>query len=223
MRPAKSVGRIVGILLFAHFVGLTVGFILLIPVTSPEFLQNTAAVSSQIRAAVFLLFATSVLTIGISIYAFSFFREHSHRMALWVVAFSIIWFAMQAVDNQHILSMMSLSQQYVEGGGSNAEVFRMLAMAARSERKWAHYTELLVIDLWFFLFYVTMFRFALVPRALSGFALAMVLVHTVGIALPVLLGYTQLLVLAYSMALSYVVMGTWLVVKGFAARESPGY
>jgi hypothetical protein len=209
----------VGILLFAHLVGITVGFILLIPITSPEFLQNTAAISSQIRAAVFLLFATSALTIGISIYVFSVFREHSYRMALWLIAFSIIWFSMQAVDNQHILSMMSLSQQYVEGGGSNAEVFRILATAVRAERKWSHYTELLVIDVWFFLFYLIMFRFTLVPRALSGFALAMVLVHTVAIALPVLMGYTQVLMLAYSMALSYLVMGTWLVVKGFADRN----
>lgn len=132
MRPAKSVGRILGVLLFAHLVGLTAGFILLLPITLPEFLENTAAVSSQIRTGVFLLLATSALTVGISIFAFSVFREHSYRMALWLVA----------------------------------------------------------------------------------------------VPLPVLLGYRQVLVLAYSMALSYIAMGTWLVIKGFwpttgKLREEP--
>jgi Domain of unknown function (DUF4386) len=219
MRSAKSTGRIIGMLLFVQLVGLSLPFILLLPATTSAFLENAAGISFQIRVAVLLLFASSALTIGITIAAFPVFREYSYRMALWFVALSIIWFSMQAVDNMHILSMLSLSQQYAEGGASNAELFGALATAVRSSRVWAHYTELLVIDIWFFMFYSILFRFSLVPRVLAGFGLVMVIVHTIAITLPMFLDYSRVLVLAYSLALSHLAMGTWLVVKGFNERH----
>jgi hypothetical protein len=219
MRDAKSIGRIIGTLLFVQLVGLSLPFILLLPITTSAFLENAAGIAFQIRVAVLLLFANSALTIGITIAAFPVFREYSYRMALWFLALSIIWFAVQAVDNIHILSMLSLSQQYAEGGASNAELFGTLATAVRSTRVWAHYAELLVIDTWFFVLYSLLFRFSLVPRALAGFGLIMVIVHTTAIPLPMFLGYSRVLVLAYSLALSHLALGTWLVLKGFEERH----
>jgi hypothetical protein len=221
MRSAKSTGRIIGLLLFVQLVGLTLAFILLMPITTSAFLENAAGIAFQIRVAVFLLFANGALTVGIAIAAFPVLREYSYRMALWLLAFSIIWFSMQAVDNIHILSMLSLSQQYAQGGASKAELFGALATALRSTRRWAHYTELLVIDSWFFVFYGLLFRLSLVPRALAGFGVIMVIIHATGITLPVFLGYSIVPLMAYSLALSYLAMGTWLVVKGFEERQRP--
>ena len=215
MRSAKSAGRSIGILLFVQLVVLAVGFILLIPITTPDFFEHAAEASTQIRTALVFLFASGAVTIGIAIVGFPIFREQSHGMALWFLAFSIIWFVMQAVDNIHILAMLSLSQQYAQGVTSNAELFGALATAARSTRVWAHYTQLLVIDTWFLLFYGILFRFSLVPRALAGFGLIMVVVHATAIPLPMFVGYGRVMVLAYSLTLSYLAVGSWLAVKGF--------
>jgi hypothetical protein len=144
-------------------------------------------------------------------------------MALWFLALSVIWFSMQAVDNAHILSMLSLSQHYAQGGASNAELFGALAELAGSSRVWAHYTELLVIEIWFFVFYGLLFRFSLVPRPLAGFGFIMVMVHAAGITLPMFLGYGRMLVLAYSLALSHLAVGSWLVVKGFDLPDRPRF
>jgi len=218
MRSAKSVSRLIGVLLFVQLVGLSLPFILLMPAITPGFIENAAGMASQIKVAVFLLFANGALTIGIAIAAFAVFREHSYGMALWFLAFSIIWFSLQAVDNAHILSMLSLSRQYADGGGANAELFQTLGKAARSTRIWVHYTELLVIDTWFFLFYSMLFRFKLVPRALAGFGLIAVILHTAGITLPVFLGYSSVMPMGFSLALSHLAVGTWLLVKGFKER-----
>jgi len=219
MKSAKSIGRVIGVMLFVQLIVLTLGFILVMPITTPGFLENAAGIAFQIRVAVFLLFANGALTIGIAIAAFPVFREYSYRMALWCVVLSVIWFSMQAVDNVHILSMLSLSQQYAEGGASNAELFGVLGAAVRSTRRWAHYTELLIIDTWFFVFYSLLFRFALVPRLLAGLGLILIIVHTIGITLPVFAGYSIVPLMAYSMALSYLALGTWLVVKGFGEGD----
>ena len=222
MRPAKSAGRITGILFLTQFLGLMVGFILLVPITTPAYFENAATVSLQLRVSVLLLFATGLLTIGLSIFTFPYFREHSNKLAIWLVALSILWFAMQAVDNQNILTLMSLSQQHAGGPAPNADVMSVVASSVRAMRRWSHYTALLVMDVWYFSFYKSLLRSALVPRGLAVFGLATAIIHAVTIPLPVLLGYPQLLVMAYLLLLSYLVMGTWLIVKGFRADESIG-
>ena len=215
MPPAKRVGRIIGMLLFVQLVGLTVPFILLMPLATTGFLETAAGLASQIRVAVLLLFANGALTIGIAIAAFPVIRESGLRMALWLLATSILWFAMQAVDNAHILAMLSLSQRYAEGGASNAELFGALGTLARSSRRWTHYTELLVIEAWFLVFYGLLFRLSLVPRLLAGFGLMMVILHAAGITLPMFTGYGSVPMLGFSLALSHLSVGGWLVAKGF--------
>jgi hypothetical protein len=215
MTPAKSVGRTIGMLLLVQLLGLSLPFILLMPAVTTGFLETAAGLASQVRIAVLLLFALGALTIGIAIAAFPVVREHSDGMALGLLAVSIIWFSLQAVDNAHILTMLSLSQRHVEGGASNAELFGALGELARSTRRWVHYTELLVIETWFFVFYGLLFRLSLVPRTLAGFGLIMVLVHAVGITLPMFVGFGATPALGFSLALSHLAVGGWLVAKGF--------
>lgn len=218
MRSAKSVGRIVGMLLFVQLAGLIVPFVLLHPMTTADFLVNAAGYSGQIKVAVFLLFANCALTVGIAILAFPIFRDHSQRMAILVVAVSVIMFTLQAVDNVHLMSMLSLSQQYVEAGGPN-ELFQTLATLVRSTRKWAHYPELVAIDAWIFTLYSILYRFRLVPRALAAFGLFTVLLHFAAIPLPVILGYSGVMQLGAVMALSHIALAGWLVAKGFREHE----
>jgi hypothetical protein len=209
-----------GVLLLVQLVGLTLPFILLLPITTPDFLTAAAPAAGQIRAAVLLLFANGGLTIGIAVAAFPFLCARSYRLTLGLLAVSVLWFAIQAVDNVHILSLLSLSQRYVDPGTANAELLGALGAAARSTRRWAHYTELLVIESWFFVFYGLLYRLSLVPRPLAGFGLLMVLVHAAGITLPTFLGRDSVPAMAYSLALSSLAVNGWLLVKGFA-EEPP--
>ena len=219
MRSAKSVGRIIGVLLLLQLAGLTVPFILMLPLTrgTSEFLANAPGISFQIKLAVFLLFANCALTIGISIAAFPIFRQYSHSMALLLVAASVIMFSLQAVDNAHLLSMLSLSQQYAQTRGQD-ELFQALAVVVGSTRRWGHYTELLAIDGWIFVFYSLLYRFALVPRALAVFGLITVMLHCTGITLPLLLGYSSVTLMGATMALSHIALSLWLMTRGLAER-----
>ena len=216
MRSTKSIGRMIGVLLLVQLAGLTVPFILILPVTrgASEFLANAAGFSFQIKLAVFLLFANCALTIGISIAAFPVFRQYSHSMALLLVAVSVIMFSLQAVDNAHLLSMLSLSRQYAQAGGQG-ELFQTLATVLGSTRRWTHYSELLVIDSWMFVLYSLLCRFALVPRALAAFGLITVILHFTGIPLPLFLGYRSVTLMGATMGLSQLALALWLMVRGF--------
>ncbi len=219
MKSAKRVGRIIGMLLFVQLAGLIVPFVLLHPLTTGprDFLANAAGSSFQIKVAVFLLFANCALTIGIAIAALPFFRQYSEAMALWLVAVSVIMFSLQAVDNAHVLSMLSLSQQYIQAGGPD-ELFQTLAAVVGSTRRWVHFTELLVIDSWIFLLYSVLYRFAVVPRALAAFGLITVTLHFTGIPLPGFLGYSIVTLMGVPMALSHIALALWTMAKGFKER-----
>jgi hypothetical protein len=222
MKSAKGVGRIIGILLFVQLAGLIVPFALLHPITrgSADWLANAAASSSQIKVAVFLLFANCALTIGIAIAAFRVFRQYSERMAILLVAVGVIMFTMQAVDNAHMLSMLSLSQQYAQAGGPD-ELFQTMAAALGSTRRWVHFTELLVIDCWIFTLYSILYRFRLVPRALAVFGLITVVLHFAGIPLLGFLGYSIVTPLGVPMAVSHIALALWLMAGGFKERHRP--
>jgi hypothetical protein len=222
MKPVKNVGRIIGMLLFVQLAGLIVPFVLLHPLTTgaQNYLANAAGASLQIKVAVFLLFANCALTIGIAIAAWPVFRQYSEALALWLLAVSVIMFLLQAVDNAHILSMLSLSKQYAEAGGPD-ELFQTLAATVGSTRRWVHYTELLVIDCWIFLLYSILYRFRLVPRALAAFGLITVLLHFTGIPLPGFLGYSNVTLMGVSMALSHIALALWLMIRGFEERHRP--
>lgn len=221
MKSSKSVGRVIGGLLLVQITGLIVPFVLLLPLTAgpSEYLSNAAASSFQIKLAVFLLFTNCALTVAISIAAFPIFRQYNEALALLLVAVSVIMFSLQAVDNSHILSMLSLSQRFVEAGGQN-ELYQAIAAAVGSSRRWAHYSELIAIDAWMGVFYSLLYRFAVVPRALAAFGLLTVLLHFTGIILPVWLGYPSVTLMGASMALGHIVLGIWLVARGFR-RQPP--
>jgi len=223
MRSGKSVGRIVGIMLFLHLAaGLIVPFVLLNPVIAPPgFLTNAAGNSNQVRAAIFLLFVGSAIAIGIASIAWSVLRQYSSAMALWLLALAVASFSLQAVDNAHILSMLSLSQEYAKAGAEKADLFQALAVVVGSARKWSHYSFLLVVGSWIFLFCGLLYRFRLVPRALAAFGLVGSVLQIAGVTLRGLLGYPPETRLAMPLAPAYVALALWLIVKGFDERHRP--
>ena len=204
-------------MLVVQLAGLIVPFVLLHPLTTADFFTNAAASSSQIKVAVFLLLANCALTIGISLVAWQIFRRYSEALALLLIAVSVIMFSLQAVDNAHLMSMLSLSEQYAQTGRAD-EYFQTLAMIVRSTRKWVHYSELLVIDSWICVLYSMLYRSRLVPRALAAFGLMTVLLHFAAIPLPLFLGYSGMTQLGVPMAFSQLALAVWLMAKGFEER-----
>ena len=221
MSSTERLGRIVGALLLVQLAGLIVPFILLLPIArgSREYLANAAGVNGQVKLAVVLLLLNCALTVGISLAVYPLVRKYGERLALLLVAASVVMLTLQAVDCAHILAMLALSQQFAQAGGSG-ELFQAMAAMLYATRKWSHYAELLAIDCWIFVFYCVLYRFRLVPRVLSVFGIVTVLLHFAGVTLAGFVGYPMLTPLGASMALSHVAVAGWLMVMGFRERSS---
>ena len=229
MRSAKSIGRIVGALVFLHLiVGLTTPYILMTPLNKAPtaFLAGAAERAVPLRLAVMMLFVGAGVVVGIVAAALPIFRTRSEALTVWLVAMAAANLALQASENAGFLSMLSLSQEYVKAGAVEAGPFLAPALVVRAAWRWAHYTHLLVQVSWMLLLYVLLFRHALVPRLLAGIGAIACLLQLGGITLPALLGYRLPSQEAFGIPLggAYLALAGWLLVRGFedpAGRHSP--
>ena len=216
-KSVKDVGRITGVLALAHLAaGLWVPFVLLDVLKGPGgFLAIAAAHTAQVRAAVFLLFVGSAFPAAIAIAGWPVLRRYNSAMALWLLTLAAAAFSLQVVDNGHLLSMLSLSQESAKAGPAKAEIFQALALVVGPARKWAHYTYLLVAVGWISLLFTTLYRFRLVPRTLAAFGIVASILQIAGVTLRGLLGFPPEMRLALPMAPAYIGLAVWLIVKGF--------
>src|SRR5438067_741074 len=113
---SRRAARTIGILLVVQMAGFIAPFIMLHPLLPSRFLLQAAGAADQIKLATFLLLANCGITIAISIAAWPAFQRYSSAMALLIVGASVIMFSLQAVDNAQIMSMVSLSQEYLKAG-----------------------------------------------------------------------------------------------------------
>ncbi len=219
MRSAKSVGRIVGILLLAQIVvAFLAQFVLLARVSAPPgFLANAAGSPLQVRVAVLLWFVASGLTLAVAIATLPIFRQYSERLALLYLVLSVLGLSTSAFDNAAVLNMLSVSQEYAKAGAAN-ELFQALGAMAHAARYSAHYINLVVGGITAFVLVSILYRFALVPRALAAFGLATFPIQVTAVAMP-LLGYRYQALMLMPAALSLLALVLWLIAKGFEERR----
>jgi hypothetical protein len=218
--PAQRTGRVVGLLLLLQFAaGLTVPFVLLRPdiVGNPLFLTAAGENASQVRAAVSIAFLGAALTVSLALAALPVFRRHSATTALAFLAACAISCTLDVVHNASVLSMLSLSQRYLEAGPSEAGTYQALGAVVASTRRWAHYTQLAAVGAWIFLFYASLWRFRLIPRALALLGVVGILLQFTGVTLPAFWGYAQEPRLAIPLAPIHLAVAGWLMAKGFSA------
>lgn len=223
MRHANNIGRWVGILLLVQLAaGLMLPFILIHPLNQgfPEFLTAGAANSFQIRTAVFISFIGAALTVGIGIKAFPVIDGYSRSWALFLLVACVVSCALDLVHSSAVMSMLSLSREYVAGNGTETTLYQAAGKAAALARRSAHYTQLLAIGVWIFAFYAALFRFRLVPRALAALGLVGVALQFTGVTLMGFLGYAAIGEMAMPLLPIQIIVCVWLIVKGFGERPA---
>jgi hypothetical protein len=225
MRSAKSVGRIVGILLPLQMAfGLILPFVLIqgpLSIAPPGFLVNAAANSIQIRLAVLIAFVGAALTVGIAITAYPVIRRYSQTLALWFLTLCVVSLVMDAIHNATMLGMLSMSQRFTGAGAADAGLFQAIGSAVSSIRYWAHYTQLMFVGGWIFMFYSILWRYALIPRALATLGLVGIILQFIGVTFSAFFGYPGMSWMAMPLAPIQLIVAVWLMAKGFDERHRP--
>jgi hypothetical protein len=222
-RAASAIGRKVGLLLLLQLVAaLTLPFILSKALTSgtPAFLTAVARDSFQIRGAVLLSFVGSALTVYLGVTMFPVLRRYSKSAALVFLVVCAVSCTLDVVQAGTIMSMLAISNRYVEAGAVDSELYQVVGAAVASARRSAHATQLLGISTWMFVFYASLFRFRLLPRALAGLGAIGVISQFTGVTLMMFIGYPAIGPMAMPLLPIQIAVAVWLMVKGFAVQPN---
>jgi hypothetical protein len=204
-----------GVLILAQMaMGILVNFVLTAPLFgSPGFLAGAAAHAPQIALSVILGLATGAITLGIAITAFPHFQKRSQALALGFVALAVVGFAAAVVEQTRVMSMLSLSEAYTQAGAPEGELFQALRGVVASARNWAHFVGLIIAGFGIFVLHATLYRFALVPRALAAFGMFAAILQMVAVAMPLFGGSVNFALLA-PLGVCQLLLVLWLIVRG---------
>jgi len=212
---------IVGALIVLQgFGGYAGNFVLLNPVmrATGGFVANAAAHESRVRLAVLVGLAAGVMMLAIAITIAPVIRRQSESFANWFIALSSVAFALSAVEHIGLLTMLAVSKQMAAAGGAT-EALSAAGELARASRNGTHYTGLLVVGGSLLVFYGTLFRFRLVPRALAAFGVLAALMQATAVSMP-LLGRPINLQLLSPLGIAQLSLAIWLLVKGLKEQDS---
>ena len=162
-----------------------------------------------------LSFVGSALTLCLGITTFNIFRLYRESNALWFIVVCAVSCTLDLVHAGTILSMLSISTQYVASGKDALELYQVVGVAATAARRSAHITQLLAIGAWMFVFYISLFRFRLIPIVLAGIGMIGVTLQFIGVTLMMLLGYSTIGEMAMPLLPIQITVAVWLIVKGF--------
>jgi hypothetical protein len=217
MTTAMSAGRVAGVLLIVQMTaGYVTNFVLLEPATAPPgFLVNAAPHALQVGAAALLGIVAGAISLAVAITVLPILRGLSERMAFLFLALSTTALALSVVENAKVMSLLSLSQAYAASNGADAASFAGLRGVVAAARNWAHFSQLIVGGSTFVALFAALYRFALIPRVLAGFAVLGAALQMTTVARPFLGGQVIFPLLAPA-GIAFLLSAVWLIAKGFA-------
>jgi hypothetical protein len=185
---------------------------------APDYLVKISANQSQVTLGVLFQFIAAVTSAGIAISLYPTLRRHNEGLALGSVSFRIIEGVFYIVGALGLLSLVSLSQEYVKAGAPAASDFQILGTLIQAGSHWASFGFAVIsFCLGALMYYYVFFQSKLIPQWLSGWGLIAIAL-LLAMALFVMFGAQPsgtTLLLAIPIAVQEMVLAVWLIVKGF--------
>ena len=212
------IARTVGVLfLIAMVTSLSGGIWLESMTTAPDYLGTLAAKETQMLLGVLLELINCLAVVGIAAMLFPLMKKHNEALAAGYLGTRVVEAVVLSVAAISPLLLVTLSQEYLAAGASDAAYFQAagtLVMAARG------YLTSLLTPIFFslaaLLLYYFLYQSRLVPRFIPvwGFiAVASLLTWNMLEAFGI--SVSAGMVFALPMILNEIFLGLWLIVKGF--------
>jgi len=157
----------------------------------------------------------------IPVFLFPILKKHNEALALGYVGFRFLEAVLYIGIEINKLSLINVSQDYLNKGGMDASFFQNIGSSVQSVNDWAFSIYVVVFTLGALMLYSVLYKSKLIPRIISawGFiAAAFLLTGSVLIMVDMFTGISGLgleLILTTPIAVNEMVLAIWLIVKGF--------
>jgi hypothetical protein len=231
MKPERKNAIVAGLLFIIATSSALIGDAILgARLSAPDYLAAIFADNSRLILSVIFKFIAAATSAGIAISLYPVLRRRSESLALGSVCFRLIEGVFYLIAALGLLALVPISQEYAGAGPALAPGFQVAGTLIQAVAQWSGFAlAVLAFCLGASMYYFVFFRTRLVPRWLSLWGLlalasllAMVLIGMFS-GMPKPSGGT--LVLALPIAAQEIVLGLWLIAKGFdpaalGSRES---
>ena len=230
MNSYRNNAIIVGVLFIIATVTNMLGNLSIKPILdAPDYLIQISANENLMLIALLLVLISAFASAGIAICLYPILKKHHEALALGSVGFRVMEAMLYIVGVVGLLSLLTLSQEYVTAGASNASLYQISGTLLQAVKTWAGMLGVIAFAIGSLMYYYIFYQSKLVPRWLSGWgflgaalsgASAVLVIAGLLNSLSTVFIVFNLLILVQEM-----VLAVWLIVKGFnpsaIASKSP--
>ncbi len=220
MNTSRKIAIIVGALFIMALVLFLIGQAIYEPILgSPDYLDNAYPNRVIVIIGILLEFISALAVILIPVLLFPLLKKHNEVLALGYVSFRLFEAVLLSVAQIFKLSLVNLSQEYLNKGGVDASYFKNIGNSIQSVIYWVDHDGLIylfVFGIGALLLYSALYKSKLIPRWLSIwglFSAVAILIASVIATFDISLVLAMLLVIP--IGLQEQAMAIWLIVKGF--------
>jgi hypothetical protein len=186
-------------------------------ITGTDYLTRVANHHNRLAAAAFLYLIAAVTSVGIAIALYPLLTKINAALAIGSVVFRTIEAVFYTAAVVSLLSILTLGQQLATAPADNRAPIHAIADSLRSVRDHSTLAGVFAFCLGALMYYTLFYRSRIVPRWLSGWGVAGVLLMLTASLLALfsnspVTGYTLLIL---PIAVQEIVLAIWLLVKGF--------
>ena len=188
-------------------------------IAAPDYLLRIPENETQLVIGVLLELINAIAVVGIGVLMFPILRLFNENIALGYLGLRIIEAVFCSVIVISPLSLITLSQEYIKSGASDASYYQTVGILSMAQR--ASVAELLIpvfLGLGALLFYYLLYQSKLLPRFIPvwGFmGAALILILNLLITFSVEISMSIGLIFALPIISNEIFLGIWLIVKGF--------
>ena len=217
MNSTRKIAVITGVIFIIATVASLVAATLVPVLTGADYLTRFSAHTNQVAAGALLYLIGYFACAGIAVVMYPVLKKWNAGLALGSVVFRTIETAFYMVGVVSLLSLLTLGQQFTTAGAADRTSFQAIGNSLVRVRDHAGLLAVFAFCLGAFMYYYLFFQSRLIPRWLSGFGIVAIILMMVACVLALFSGnrITSYIPLAAPIAVQEMVLGIWLIVKGF--------
>jgi hypothetical protein len=214
----RKIAIITGLIFIIATVAALLAAVFVPVLTGNDYLTLVSTHSDQIAVGAILYLIAAFTSVGIAISMYPVLKGLNVGLALGSVVFRTMEAVMYMVSVVSLLSLLTMSKQFVTLGIADRASLQAIGDSFRSTRDLATLTAVFSFCIGAFLYYYLFFQSRLLPRWLSGWGILAIILMMTACVLALfsgnpVTGYTLLVI---PVALQEMVLAVWLIVKGFS-------
>ncbi len=131
---------------------------------APDYLIQISANENHVIIGGLLVFFSAFASASIAIWLYPILKKHHEALALGSVGFRVMEGMLYILGVVGLLSLLTLSQEYVKAGASNASLFQMSGTLLLAVKKWAGQLGVIAFTMGALMYYYVFYQSKLVPR-----------------------------------------------------------